>query len=288
MGQIINSVSIIGVGLIGGSLGLAVKDRYKEIEVIGVGRNIERLKLAKEKGCIDKFTTELYDGVKNADVVVVSTPVGITSDFIKKIIPFVKNSCSITDVASIKYSIIKDVYSTVKKYRKLKDVNFIGSHPLAGSEKTGFEYADKDLFKNSTCVLCCDKQLCSDTGLKKITFLWETVGAKVVYLDAKTHDKILAVTSHMLHLISYLLVKQINTKKGYIKFTAGAYRDMTRIAGSNPELWSEICYLNREFVLEALTEFATELNNLCKVIKNFDKLKKLLTKIYKLKTGANG
>ncbi|MCX7716565.1 MAG: prephenate dehydrogenase [Endomicrobia bacterium] len=282
--ETINKISIIGVGLIGGSIGLAVKDKFPATEVIGIGRNLERLTLAQKNGCVDKITTDIYEGVKDADIVVVATPVGVTADFVKKVIPLVKNGCVVTDVASVKYKIIKDVSNTVKKYRKYKDVNFIGSHPLAGSEKTGFEYANKNLFFNSICVVCYNQQLCSKEGLGKIKLLWETLGAKVVQLDAKKHDKILAITSHMLHLISYILVKQINSKKGYVKFTAGGYRDMTRIAGSNPELWAEICYINKEFILQGLIEFNLELIKLKKNLKNFNKLKKFLTKVYNLKT----
>lgn len=283
MADSIDSVAIIGVGLIGGSIGLAVKHNCPHIKVIGIGRNTERLRLAMEKGCIDEYTTDISYGVKDADVVVVATPVRTIPDFVKNVLPLVKDGCSITDVASVKYEIIKKVSSAVKKYRKLKDISFVGSHPLAGSEKTGFEYSNKDLFKNSVCVICANTQLCSDEGLKKIVFLWEITGAKIIYLDAKKHDKILAATSHMLHLVSYVLAKHINDKKGYSNFTAGAYRDMTRIAASNPELWAEICYSNRDFIIQELTKLVKELTEVKKILYNFEKLKKFLSKIYSLK-----
>ncbi|MCS7151410.1 MAG: prephenate dehydrogenase [Endomicrobia bacterium] len=279
----INSITIIGVGLIGGSLGLALKNRFPSITITGVGRNLNRLTLAQKSGCVDKVTTDLAFGVKDADIVVVCTPIKLTIEFIRKILPLVKQGCVITDVASIKYKIIDDLKTDVQKFRKIKDISFVGSHPIAGAEKSGFEYASKDLFKNSVCVVCYDKKLSSQDAFRKIKFLWKSVGAKVVHLDAKTHDKILAATSHLLHLISYGLVKQIASRKNYLTFTAGAYRDMTRIASSNPSLWAEICYFNRSFVLDEMNRFLKVIKQFKERLNDFKKLKRQIINSYKLK-----
>jgi prephenate dehydrogenase len=279
----IKEVAIIGVGLIGGSIGLALKKYLPSVVVTGIGRNIDRLKLAQQKGCIDKFTTELKDGVKNADIIIVCVPVELTAKFIISLLPYVKENAVITDVASVKNEIIKKVKEKLLVIRKKKNINFVGSHPLAGLEKSGFEYAKEDLFKDSVCVICYDKTICSKKALEKIKFLWKTIKANLVELEPKKHDKILALTSHMLHVISYILAKQINSKKEYLKFTAGAYRDMTRIAASNPEMWTQICYTNKEAVKNSLKEFITLANKVLEYLDNYKKLKKFLTSAYKLK-----
>lgn len=280
----LNSVAIIGVGLIGGSLGLALKEKMPKLTVIGIGRDEERLLLAKRKGCIDVYTTELISGVKDVDLVVVCTPIKLTIEFIKKLLPLVKNGCVITDVASVKHSVIRSVSHDVCKYRKIKDVSFVGSHPLAGAEKSGFEYADGKLFRGSVCVICYDKKLASVEALNIVKFLWETVGAKVVQLESEEHDKIVASTSHLLHLVSFALVEQIAKHKHYLNFTAGAYRDMTRIAASNPELWTEICYYNRTYLKKELDKFLKAVVKFKNKLSDFKQLKKLITRAYKLKT----
>lgn len=282
--EFVKSVSIIGVGLIGGSLGLALKERFPNITITGIGRDPERLTIAKKKGCIDNFTLDLVSGVENADLVVISTPIKLTIEFIKKVLPLVKDGCIITDVASVKYAVIKSVSKDVCKYRKIKNVNFVGSHPLAGSEKSGFEYADKKLFVGSVCVVCYDKKLSSREGFDTVKLLWENVGAKVVHLDPKEHDKIIAATSHLLHLVSYALVEQIVKRKGYQVFTAGAFRDMTRIAGSNPELWSEICYYNKTFLKNEIDRFLKIMKKFQNNLNDLEQLKKMLTIPYNLKT----
>ncbi len=279
----IKNISIVGVGLIGGSIGLALKKYLSSATVTGVGRNVERLKLAKQKHCIDKFTTDLKEGVKDADIIIISVPVDLTPKFIISVLPYVKDNSIIIDVASVKTEIIKSVKQKIIAIRKNKQVHFIGCHPLAGLEKSGFEYAKENLFKNSVCVICYDKTICSKEALKKIKFLWQTMETNIVELEPQKHDKILALTSHMLHLISYILAKQINSKKEYLKFTAGAYRDMTRIAASNPDMWTQICYMNRSSIKKELESFIKIATKVLKYLNDFKKLKKFLTSAYKLK-----
>ncbi len=280
--QKIKKIGIVGVGLIGGSIGLALRKKYPEVEIIGIGRNEARLKLAKKKGCIDVYTTDLKEGVHDVDILIISTPVELTAKFIKDSLPFVKNKCIITDVASVKREIIYAIYNDVVKYKAQKNINFIGSHPIAGSEKAGFEYANENLFKNSVCVVCYDKKLSSFNSLNIVKRMWGSIGAKVVQLTAEEHDKILASTSHTLHLISYALVKLINKKKDYLKFTGGAYRDMTRIASSNPKLWFNICRMNRDFIEKELNDFRKIIEKLQTCLKDIKKLKKFLISAYEL------
>ncbi|MCS7230518.1 MAG: prephenate dehydrogenase [Elusimicrobiota bacterium] len=277
----INNVTIIGVGLIGGSIGLALKEKT-QIKITGYGRDIERLKLAKEFGCIDNYTTDLKHSVEYADLVIVATPVELIGDFIIKILPYLKDECIVIDVGSVKYEIIKKVSKEIKKYKK---ISFIGCHPIAGSEKTGFEFANKDLFRDSVCVVCYYEKLASKEAYNKVKTFWELLGAKVINIDAKKHDKILSKTSHFLHVISYLIVNHVGKNKEYLNFTAGAYRDMTRIAASNPNLWAQICMMNKDFLEKDIDDFIKKLKEIKKIINNKHRLYKIFLKAYKLKIG---
>ncbi|MFN3966758.1 MAG: prephenate dehydrogenase, partial [Endomicrobiia bacterium] len=141
-------ISIIGVGLIGGSIGKAIRNsRLKIKNLIGVGRHIEKLKLAKKLGAIDEYTTDFVKGIKNADIVIVATPVNTIVPIVKKILPYLKSDCIITDVGSVKFPIVSEIYYP----------NFIGSHPMAGSEKTGVRFSSSEIFKNSTVVITPSK-----------------------------------------------------------------------------------------------------------------------------------
>lgn len=279
----LKQVSIIGVGLIGGSVGLALKEVLPETKIIGFGRNLDRLKLAKGKGCIDEFTLDIKEATKNSDLVIIATPVETISDFVITILPYAKRNCIIIDVGSVKYEIIKKVSNNIKKYKQQKNVSFIGCHPIAGSEKAGFEFSNKDLFKNSVCVICYCKDLATKESYIKIKNFWKILGAKPIDLEPKTHDRILSSTSHFLHILSYLIVNYISKNRNYLNFTAGAYRDMTRIAASLPELWSQICFMNRRFLVKDIDSFIKILKDIKSLINNKEKLYKTFLKAYKVK-----
>jgi prephenate dehydrogenase len=268
-------VTIIGPGLIGGSIGLILKNKFgNKIEITGVGRNLDRLKLAKKINAIDNYSQDIISSVKDRDLIIVATPVEKIVEIIKLILPYVKKDTLITDVGSIKHFII----SQLKKVKN-KNLNYIGSHPIAGSEKSGIENASLNMFKNSVCVVCFDKKLSTKKYLKKLIFFWQMLGTKVILLDSVVHDKILSATSHFLHIVSYLIAKQINSRKEYLKFTGGAYRDMTRIAKSDIELWSQICSLNHKFITQELDMFIKNLLEIRKVLGNKNKLLKYLSNI---------
>jgi len=268
-------ITIIGPGLIGGSIGLILKNKFgNKIGITGVGRNIKRLKLAKKFSAIDDYSLDIISSVKNKDLIIIATPVEKIVNIIKLILPHIKRDTLITDVGSIKHSIISEL-----KKIKNNNLNYIGSHPIAGSEKTGIEYANINLFKNSVCVLCFDKKLSNKKYLKKLTTFWKILDSRVVLLNSLKHDKILAATSHFLHIISYLIAKQINSRKEYLNFIGGAYRDMTRISKSDIELWSQICSLNNKFIKKELNMFIVNLLKIKKIINNKKKLFKFFTNI---------
>jgi len=250
------TVSIIGVGLIGGSFGKAIKNSKLKIKkVIGVGRHIEKLKIAKKIGAIDEYTTDFIEGIKNADIVMVATPVNTIVPIIKKILPYIKPDCLITDVGSVKKQIVKEI-----KYQ-----NFVGAHPLAGSEKIGVQYSSPEIFKNAT-VAITPLENTSKSAIKKVSELWKSIGAKILVISPEEHDYIVAITSHLPHILSSAFVNivwQENTRnKNISKLLAGSFRDFTRISDSDPYNWSEICYYNQNKIEKQLKKYIKILKNL--------------------------
>ncbi len=250
----IKTVAIIGVGLIGGSLGMAWKKSRAVGKVIGIGRHPEKLKKAKQLKAIDEFTTDFQAGVKDADLVVICTPVGLIAPTIKRILPALKKDCIVTDVGSVKAPVV----AMAEKILRAKKIHFIGGHPMAGSEQAGISNAQSDLFKKAVWILTPG----SHTSLKEMSLLHHLIsktGVKVILLDPKKHDQIVSVTSHLPHLLAASLVNflaaQNRKNKNTINLTAGGFRDMTRIASSSPEIWADISLMNRQEIIKALAEF---------------------------------
>lgn len=262
-------VSIIGVGLIGGSIGLALKKTEKKsaFKIIGVGRNINRLKLAKKLGAVDEITTDLKNGVKDADVIFVCLPVGIIAETIKKIAPFCKKNATITDVGSVKAPIVSKIEKFLTNH-----CSFIGGHPIAGAEKTSVKYAEKDLFKNATVILTPGDHP-DKTALAKIKFLWKRMGGIVKIMSPAKHDSILAETSHLPHIVAFALVNAVND----LNYTGSGFRDMTRIASSDPKMWADIIFNNRTNVRSAIKSFKKELTKIEKA-KNLNTFIKIFKK----------
>jgi len=243
-------ISIIGVGLIGGSIGMSLK-KTKKFKIIGIGRHPEKLKLAKKLNAIDEYTDDFEYGVKNSHFIIISTPVNIISDIYKKILPYLKKDAIVTDVGSIKFPIIKNILNTKNPEF------FIGSHPLTGSEKQGIEFANPDIFKNAVVVIT---PLNNDfTKINKLKKLWELTHADVLIMSAKQHDKLVSFISHLPHILSACLVNFVaNKNKKYLqlkKLVAGSFRDMTRISDSDVENWVDICNLNKNFLKKAIDEY---------------------------------
>lgn len=272
-------VAIIGPGLIGGSVGLALKNKFRNrVSITAFGRNEGRIKLAKKIGAVDNYCMDICSAVKDKDLVVVCTPVEKIAEMIQLISPYLSKKTIVTDAGSVK----KFVIDRIKKI-KSENLNFIGSHPIAGSEKKGVEYADKNLFDGSACVVCFDKKLSDKESLNKICIFWESVGCKIFLLDADEHDKILAATSHFLHILSYLIFDQIATRKKFLGFVGGAFRDMTRIASSSGSLWSEICNFNKKNIKREILLYRKRLEKVCELLDNKGDLEKYFSYISKRK-----
>ena len=251
-------VVIIGPGLIGGSIGIFLRKNKIALSVIGVARHKYTLSKALKKGAIDKAETDLKKAVGDADLVVIATPVLA----LKKVIREIKNNlipgCIVFDVGSTKREVVFQAQKILPGH-----VHFIGVHPMAGSEKTGAEFAKADLFKGAVCFITKTKKT-NKTAILKVRELWKRLGARCVEIDPALHDNIVASVSHLPHLISSALINTIPLK--YLKFAATGFKDTTRIAAGSAEIWHDITLSNRKAILQQIEKFEAVLRKLKKTI----------------------
>ncbi|MEJ5252928.1 MAG: prephenate dehydrogenase [Chthonomonadetes bacterium] len=252
---------IVGVGLIGGSIGMGARRRALAKQVVGVGRSAERLQVALQAGAIDSATTSLQEGVTGADMVVVCTPVGLIVPTMRLFQQWISPQCVVTDVGSVKSSIVRQATD-------LLGVRFVGGHPMAGSEQTGVHNARADLFENTTWALTPTEQT-SPEALQKVSALAQALGAQVITADPDEHDRAVALTSHLPHALALALV-HVAENTPYPQLIGGSFRDGTRVAGSSPELWRDIFLFNREHVLWAIDEFIGKLQEVRSAIAEED------------------
>lgn len=255
MGKRANSlgvVSIIGPGLIGGSIGLGLRRKGLARAVIGVGHRRVSLRKAVKLGAIDWATLDVKKGVRDADIVILCTSVGLIPEMAARAIPAMKSGAILTDVGSTKRRIVESIESITSD-----GITFVGGHPIAGSEHRGIEAARHDLFKGHTCILTPTNRT---PALQKIKSLWRGLGSKVLIMSPDEHDQILASISHLPLLLAATLVNATSTKK--LRYAGPGFRDVTRIASSNPMLWRDILQQNRREVLKALSSFQKELGSL--------------------------
>lgn len=261
-------VAIIGVGLIGGSLAIVLRQNGITKDIIGIGRGIKNLEAAKKLGIVDKFTQDAKQGVKDADLIVVATPVASIARLVKEILPFLKNGAIVTDVGSVKKAIVDEIESFLPD-----KIHFIAGHPIAGTENAGVEAAFPTLFQNRKCIITPTRKTNQD-ALEKIKTIWEISGSEVILMDAEKHDKILAAVSHLPHLVAYALVNTVaginDFNKNIVKYSAGGFKDFTRIASSPAEMWRDICLLNKDAILDIVHKFQETLKKLETMIENAD------------------
>ncbi|MFO7982633.1 MAG: prephenate dehydrogenase/arogenate dehydrogenase family protein [Desulfuromonadales bacterium] len=251
--QFIPKLTIVGVGLIGGSLAMALKEAGAVDEVIGVGRGRANLETALELGVVDEFTQELQEGVKDADVVFLATPVLTLPRVAEDVLPFMKAGAVLTDGGSVKGSVVRDIEPLLPD-----EVHFVPGHPIAGTEKSGAEAAFPDLYRGKRCILTPTDR--TDAGaLDLIRRMWQTTGSEVVVMDVEKHDRILGAISHLPHMVAYSLVNSVESYDRYeeniLEYSAGGFRDFTRIASSDPTMWRDIALTNREALVEMMEQF---------------------------------
>ncbi len=275
-------ILIIGCGLIGssilrGSITKKISTHYFVYEKSH--RNIQKIKKISNKvRILDTLDDKLFD----IDLVVLSTPMSEYEKIIPNLNRYLNKNCLITDVGSTKENILK-----LKNKKLSKSLNWITSHPISGSEVSGPEYGTKNLFVNKWCIVVNDKNKIKQNKLLKF---WKKLGSKVIIMNAKTHDKIFSITSHLPHLIAYNLIKtaqdfQKKQKKDVIKFSAGGLRDFSRIAASNEIMWRDIFFNNKRNIVSAINLFINNLNSFKKNIENSDDrtLRKKLTNSKKVR-----
>ena len=265
------NVAIIGVGLIGGSLGMALRSSGKYL-VTGVGRDGRKLALARRCGAIDYGTMDFRAGVSNADIVVIATPVDVISSVAGKIGAHVKQGAVITDVGSVKEEITDNMRLLFPgRYPAV----FIGAHPLAGLEKNGVRFACNDLYRGSWVVLTPGEKA-PRPSVRMIEALWHDCGARTVVMTPHEHDRLVAVTSHLPHVLAFALsnaaAESHELNRATAKLLAGSFRDMTRIADSNARDWAAICGMNRDELVSAIDTFIGRLGYVKKCLRSPQKL----------------
>lgn len=260
-------ITIIGVGLIGGSLGLALKENRPNFKIIGVDKK-EVIEKAIARGAIDEGTVNPEEGVKEADIVIIATPVKTILDLLPKISPFLKKGCLVTDTGSTKGQIVGRANQVLSK-----DVFFVGGHPMAGSEKCGIEEANPHLFRNRTYILTPDKKS-NLIAIDKIFSLIKMIGANRLVLDPFEHDRIVGAVSHLPQIIAVSLINSISelalrgNNTNYFRAIGEGFKDMTRIASSPYKIWEDICVTNQENILKMIQEFRSYLGIIEDKLKN--------------------
>jgi prephenate dehydrogenase len=251
-------MAIIGVGLIGGSLGLAAKKTGLVGRVVGVSRNPANRQAALERGLVDRATPDLAAALRDADLAVLAVPVhGITS-LLPEVARQVKGDCLVTDVGSVKGPILAAGDAA------FPDGRFVAGHPIAGREKSGPTAARAELFEGANWILTPSPRTCPEAAAR-IAALSRGVGARVVTMEATWHDEIFATVSHLPHLVAYALMDAVVGMEGdgeRLRFSAGGLRDFTRVAGSDPLMWRDIFLMNRDPILRVLAAYREALGRL--------------------------
>ena len=246
-------VTIIGVGLLGGSLGLLLREKHLARRVIGVGRRIENLELAVQLGAIDQFVLDAHETIGQSDLVILATPVDTYLAHLQAWGKDLSPGAIVSDVGSVKGQLVLDVESALPS-----SVFFVGSHPIAGKEKSGVAYSEATLFQGSRCILTPTAQT-NPEALGRIQDLWKATGSHVISMDPMVHDWILGAVSHLPHVVAFSLMHTLESlqernpeSQELLAFSGGGLRDTTRIAASSPEMWRDICLANGKNLSEMI------------------------------------
>jgi len=250
--QCLERIAIVGVGLIGGSVGLAVRQRGLARAVVGIGRRQSSLRKARRCGAVTKTTTDLARGVRDAQLVIVCTPVGVVAERVRAVADAAAPGTLITDGASTKEQIVADAeaYLLAATGSVSQLVRFVGSHPLAGDHRTGPDNARADLFEGRTVVVTPTRH-CRAADVAQLDSFWSALGAEVIRMTPRQHDRALATTSHLPHLVAAAVAAA--TPADQLPLTATGWCDTTRVAAGSPSLWQQILMSNRTQVLQSLT-----------------------------------
>ncbi|HEX2567712.1 MAG TPA: prephenate dehydrogenase/arogenate dehydrogenase family protein [Burkholderiales bacterium] len=265
--------AIVGVGLIGGSFALALKQAKACTHIVGCGRSAANLKLAAERGIVDSIASDPGAAVRGADLVLVAAPVAQFPGIFSRMKDHLEKSAVITDGGSTK----RDVIAAARAALGARMAQFVPAHPVAGAEKSGAAAASAELFRGKRVVLTPVKEN-SEATIERAEKAWAACGARVTRMDAEEHDAVLAVVSHLPHLLAYALVHEVASRENseaLFSFAAGGFRDFTRIASSHPEMWRDICMANRDRLRAELARFSKKLDQVNRLLDEPEALEKL-------------
>jgi len=272
-------IALVGIGLIGSSLARVVRREGLARSITISTRSAATLERARKLGLGDSYVADPADAVKDADLVIISVPVGASGDVAKAIAPGLKQGAIVTDVGSTKSSVVAQIAPHIPA-----GVHFVAGHPIAGTEHSGPDAGFPGLFEGRWCILT-PQPGADKASVEKLTRFWEACGSKVDIMDPEHHDMVLAIVSHLPHIIAYNIVGTADdleavTKSEVIKYSASGFRDFTRLAASDPTMWRDVCLHNKDAILEMLARFSEDLSSLQRAIRwgDGDKLFELFTR----------
>ncbi len=262
------NIAIVGVGLIGGSLALALRKIGAVDHVIGVGRSHQNLELAMELGVIDEIADTAFAAAEKAQIIVLATPVGAMAGTMKEIVPALDQHKTVTDVGSVKHGVVRQARDILGQ----KFDRFVPAHPVAGKEHSGVRAASADLYHQHKVAVTP----LADTdprALARIESMWRAVGADVVTMGVSEHDRVLAITSHLPHVLAYAMVHYFaasDDREKCYEMAAGGFYDFTRIASSDPVMWRDICRMNRQQLLDNIQGYQRKLTHITELLESGD------------------
>jgi prephenate dehydrogenase len=264
-----NKITIVGMGLIGGSVGMACRQKGLAEKVVGVVRRTSAIQEVLDHAAADEVSLDIGEGAASADLLVMATPVEAMPVLARQARSALKRSCIVTDVGSVKRSVVSRMERVLKS-----TCHYVGAHPMAGSEKSGIRIASPTLFEGATCIITATRNS-SPTAVRKVRRFWEALGCGVVYLSPQQHDLSIALVSHLPHVAASSLVNVLARSSrdplATMKLAGKGFKDTTRIAGASPKLWAGICLENRDALLRHLENYRQELSEFAALLENEDR-----------------
>ncbi len=262
------NVAVFGVGLIGGSLAKSLKESGAAGRIIGVGRALVNLQKARDTGAIDEIQADPVQAARDADVIVLATPVSTIAGLMSVITPAISKEKIVTDVGSVKQGIVRSARQSLNNHID----RFVPGHPVAGKEKSGIDAASGDLFENHTVILTPLPETSAD-AVDRVREMWESTGARVRNMTVEDHDRVLSVTSHLPHILAYVMMDFLSRspdRRSCYEMTAGGFYDFTRTASSDPEMWRDISLMNSDCLTKHIQEYQERLQEVVCMIRNMD------------------
>ena len=258
----INKITIVGVGLIGGSLARALKEKNLAKTVFGYGRDLSRLEEAKKHNIIDDYSTQIEEAVNHADIIVIATPVGTFRNIFSEVKPLIADDVIISDVGSTKTNIV----DMAKEILGDKSQSFVPAHPIAGKEKSGFEASDGNLYIGKKVIITPIEDNSSES-IQVIESMWKNVGAEIDFMSPQSHDDLLGMTSHLPHMLAFSLVNYlVDQNPSASIYAGGGFKDFSRIASGDAVMWRDICLQNKDKIITHLRGYQSTVEELIDAI----------------------